>query len=229
MEQFDINDIEYPLDITEQYFRDIAEYSYLVRLPKDLEIDLAERASNGDADARELIILSGLAYVVKVASKYFHTLATHHDEFLDIVSVGHLELVEMIDIALTKQNPFSYLNMRAKFAIRDHCYYSSDIIARPEGMERKKVVSLDVLQSKFDFDPPIPEETALPDVNDVNYEALYEAIGELTERQREVLIRHYGLFGQPEEQLPDINRIAVSGGRNLMALKNLRKKLADLK
>lgn len=221
MERYDIEEIEYPLDITEQYFRDIAQYPS--NLTREQESALIESARKGHTAARELIVLSCIAYVIKVASRYFQTLATHHDEFLDLISVGHLEVVQMLDIALTKQNCFSYLYMRAKFAIRKHSYFYSDLIVRAESSDRKTQVSLDVLQESA-FDLP---QSAISPTEDITNEALFEAINSLTEKQREVMIRHYGLFGQPEEQLPDIDRIDVSSGRHRMALINLRKKLAD--
>jgi DNA-directed RNA polymerase sigma subunit (sigma70/sigma32) len=230
MKQFDDRfDFEDPIDIKACYFREVAEYSHLVNLPPDRERELVEQARNGSTEAREMIILSGLAYVIRVAYGYFKTLATSHDELLDLISIGNGALVEMVDVALGKQYPIPYLCMYAKIAIRRHCYYRSDLIVRPLNFERKTVTSLDILVDES-FDLPLPEERPVEEhVNSVFNEALYEAIASLTELQREVLIRHYGLFGQPEERLVDIHRgDGVAYRRRQKALIALRKKLAGL-
>lgn len=222
-------DIEYPIDIKARYMNDMEKYIPLVNLPKEQEDMLVEQARNGSQDAKETLILSGLAYVIRVAYTYFLTLATHHDDFLDLIAIGNLALVEMIDTALTKQRPLIYLLTCAKFAIHHHCYYCSDLITRARNAERKTVRSLDVLLDS-DVDLPASEESSEEGgTNSVLYGALYEAISELTERQREAVVRHHGLFGQSEEQFTDIHQgLEVAANRYRQALRRLRKKLADL-
>jgi DNA-directed RNA polymerase sigma subunit (sigma70/sigma32) len=222
-------DIEYPIDIKARYMNDTKKYMFLVNLPKELENMLVEQARGGSRDAKETLILSGLAYVVRVAYTYFMTLPTHHDDFLDLIAIGNLALVEMIDTALTKQRPLIYLLTCAKLAIHHHCFYHSDLITRARNAERKTVRSLDVLLSS-NFDLPAPEESSAEGgTNSVLYGALYEAIGELTQRQREAVERHHGLFGQPEEAFTDIHPgLEVAANRYRQALRRLRKKLAGL-
>lgn len=212
------------LDITALYFRDADQYAHLINLPKDQERDLVEHARRGNAEARELIILACLAYVIRVASTYFRTRSIYHDEFLDLVSVGHLELVESLDLALTKQSCFPYLCACARFAIHRYCYEHSDLITRKQGTAQRETMSLQALQSEgFDLSAP---EAVQTDESQVRYGPLYEAIATLNEKQQEVLIRHYGLFGLPEERLADLTAsLKIPHAHHQKAINHLRKRL----
>lgn len=212
------------LDITELYFNDADQYAHLINLPKDQEHDLVERARRGDSSARETIILACLAYVIRVASTYFRTRSVSHDEFLDLVSIGHLELVESLDLALAKQSCFPYLCACAKFAIHRYCYEHSDLITRKQGTELRETISLQALQDEgFDLSAP---EAVQTDESKALYGPLYEAIATLNEKQQEVLIRHYGLFDQPEERLADLRAsLNLPHQHHQKALNHLRKRL----
>ena len=77
-------------DSVKIYLRDIGAYD-LIR-PQD-EPGIAERAKNGDAEARNLLITSNLRLVVSVAKKY----VGRGMQFLDLIQEGNLGLIKAVD------------------------------------------------------------------------------------------------------------------------------------
>jgi RNA polymerase primary sigma factor len=71
---------------TSQYFKELNNYS---RLTAEEEIELAGKIKNGDAEAKEVLILSNLRLVVAVARRY----AGKGIKFADLISEGNLGLI----------------------------------------------------------------------------------------------------------------------------------------
>jgi len=77
-------------DSVTSYLREI---SRLPLLSGTAEMELAERAANGDGEARKELITSNLRLVVSVASKYHHLGVP----LLDLIEEGNLGLIKAVD------------------------------------------------------------------------------------------------------------------------------------
>ena len=126
------------LTSVEQYLSEIASLPVLTR---DEEADLVCRARLGDEQAKEALLHSCLRYVASVTSRYSCYL--EHEEYLDLVSIGNLAIVECLDKALTVDNPVAYLYGVAKLAIRSYCYTHSQLITQVRGRPMVWTDSLD--------------------------------------------------------------------------------------
>jgi RNA polymerase sigma factor (sigma-70 family) len=187
------------------------ELSLLPRLNQEQERELAGRARAGDAQARASVIESCLRYVAFIAARYKRYV--HHDDYLDLVGVGNLAVVENVEKALTMDNPQAYLFVLARLAIVDYCVTRATLIT-------KSRYTLAPDPSISSLDAPICQESdatmldliAAPEAEqkqeqeEQDYTSLYEALNILPERYREVLTRHYGLYGHPAESLYEMSR-----------------------
>lgn len=67
-----------------------------------------------------------------MAHTFYQTLAHGKDDLDDLIAIGNLALVERLDYALTKDEPFPVLYGAAESEIRVHCRYHSELIDLPE-------------------------------------------------------------------------------------------------
>jgi DNA-directed RNA polymerase specialized sigma subunit len=105
--------------------------SEVLRLPRftdSEERDLERRARVGDEQARQQLIESSLQYVARVAWRYL--CYVRQDDYLDLVSVGNLAVVEGIAKALTAAKPGAYLRGVARQAIRRYSLARSSLTSR---------------------------------------------------------------------------------------------------
>src|SRR5260370_24691438 len=174
----------------ELYRREVRVLPVLTRAE---EQELVRRARRGDAEARTALIQSCLNYVGFMAA--WHARDVYHDEYLDLVGIGNVAVVEHVDEALTRENPCAYLRGCAKFAIIYYCFNRASLIPTPwQAKQSISVASLDtpVYANTVQLEPVLFRES--PD-----YAWLYEALKQLPQRYQDVLIKHYGLYNrQPE-------------------------------
>lgn len=117
------SDQEIVLTSVEQYRSEVLR---LPSLTRSEESELVRRARNGNKQAKEALLQSCLRYVASVAYRY--TCYVQHDDYLDLVSVGNLALVECLEKALTVDNPVAYLHRVAKLAVKVYCCKHSGLI-----------------------------------------------------------------------------------------------------
>src|SRR5437667_9539278 len=129
---------EFVLSIVEHY---CIEISHLPILTRSEEQGLVDRARLGDKEAKDALLQSCLRFVASVASRY--TCYLEHEEYLDLVSIGNLALVERFEKALSVENPVAYLYGVAKLAIRSYCYTHSQLMTQMRGRPFVWVDSLD--------------------------------------------------------------------------------------
>ncbi len=218
----------------QQYRCEMSEHR---RLTDAEEQALIKRALQGDEQAKHEIVQSCLWYVARVAQKYVDL---PHDDVLDLVAEGNLALVEHIDRALSKANPFAYLMKVAALEIKHYVWYESHLIRRTD--DRYPAIAVRSLDAPLteksnatliEFLAMQPEEEIEPEPEHKKiYDELYQAIEQLAERQKYVVKRHYGMDGFGPESLGDISRrfssnpSASLGSITLQgALKRLRKHL----
>lgn len=207
------------------------------RLTHSEEQKLVERAQAGDELAKHEIVQACLWYVTHVAQKYADL---PHDDLLDLVGIGNLALVEHIDRALGKPNPFAYLMKIGALEIKHYVGYRSYLIPRNDDrypaihvqsldapLNEKGITRMDLLAKKEDKRELAVVETTIST-------ELQQAIAQLTERQKYVVERAFGLDGYGPETLGDISRrlsanpAATLAGCHLQdALKRLRKALQE--
>jgi RNA polymerase primary sigma factor len=108
------------LTSVEQYRSEIACLPVLSRAE---EAELVRRARLGERQAKDALLQSCLRYVAVVTNRYACYL--QHEEYLDLVSVGNLAMVECLEKALTVDNPVAYLYGVAKLAVKSYAYRHS--------------------------------------------------------------------------------------------------------
>jgi hypothetical protein len=156
-----------------------------------------ERARSGDSQSRESIITCCLPYVLTIAKSY--SLA-HNIEFEELVGVGNLELVEKLDIALTKRNAYSYLKAIIKRSLYFYCLRNSH-----------DWELLDIDQS---LEPIQPIER--------DYTFLYDAVSSLPVHLRCVVEAHYGLGDIPKQSLYELSLVTSANPKGSILYCRLR-------
>lgn len=224
------SDQEIVLSSVEQYRSEVLR---LPRLTRSEESKLVYRARNGDTQAKEALIQSCLGYVACVACRYVCYM--QHDDYLDLVSVGNLAIVECFEKALTVEKPVAYLLGVAKLAVKAYCCKHSGLITHQRGQQFAWVDSLDAPLG--DGQGCLAEMLAAP-TQEIQQEPaecnrLYSAISSLTPKQRYVVLRHFGLDGDAPESIATISRrlsqvnpkVTIARNRYNTAIRSLRRKL----
>jgi RNA polymerase sigma factor (sigma-70 family) len=224
---------------SEEYHRSSHEYEYFVALE--------DRARRGEADAKQEMIKLTLRYISKVAATLFDAYGPYmHDDYMDLVQEGNLVVVETLERALQtarKGGVIAYLCGTAKLRIRTYCMYKSGMINIHgnraevgkhivESLDAKiggtELTYQDVVAAKSEIEEDAGQKTA--PFYQALYQPLREALDTLTEKQRYVVDRHYGLDGGEPETLLAISK-RKGGASNAacrtlhFAKKKLRKKL----
>ncbi len=177
---------------SEEQYRSITKH--LPRFTREQEADLIQRARTGDSAAREELIFSCLNYVGFIAN--WCTRFVYHDDYLDLVGIGNLVIVENLDKALAKDNPCGYLRKIVKCTVITYCLTHASLVTRPVKSEPTYTVSFDtpVYANTLSQEPVVVSEKA-------DYTLLYQALERLPQAYREVLARYYGLYDKPVESL----------------------------
>ena len=225
-----LSDQTVTLTSVEQYRSEVLR---LPRLTRSEEEELVCRARLGDRQAKEELLQSCLRYVASVAYRYVCYL--QHDDYLDLVSVGNVAIVECFEKALTVENPVAYLHGVAKIAVKAYCFKHSGLITHQCGQPFMQVDSLDApignSQGCLANRLTAPEQE--PQREPADFAKLYRAISALTPKQRYVILRYFGLDGDAPEPLAAISRrlsttnpkVTIARNRYNMAIRSLRRKL----
>lgn len=214
------------LSITALY---IIELHQIHPLSDDECIALEERARQGDQQARNMLIEDATRYVAKVASSYAATYLQSSD-YLELVGVGNLALVEHLDQALEQgKNPSAFLRRLARREMWNYCMYHSRLIRLPEHTRYleaapRRITSLEWEVADASTNDPLTEivNRLEPDEQpafNALLGPLHEALETLTDKQREVIDRHYGLDGYGPETIGEINRRLTDNPNNNLASK----------
>jgi hypothetical protein len=211
---------------SEELYR--SEVGCLHRLTKEEEREIVRRAREGDEEARTALMKSCLNYVGSIAA--WHARYAHHDEYLDLVGIGNVAVVERFNASLKRENPGGYLRGCAKDAIIYYCFNRSTLIPTPWfARKRFSITSLDnpVYSNTLKHESVTSQER--PD-----YSWLYQAVEQLPQQFQDVLIKHYGLYNRPVESLYEMSRRMSNSAKGSMAylieyraLKRLRKQLTE--
>ncbi len=224
-----------------------AEVKQLPILSDEEEQAVIRQAREGDASASAELIHSCLRFAFNEAWNLYETRQPRHDDLLAFVQMASLMLVEKLPKALAKENPASYLRATIRRHLSVYCTYYSPLIHLPQ--ERAAdlatmvipavVVSLDALvpplldvlqlpMEIIDIGMPPEERSEVAEreqrLRQQRLALLYETIETLTPRQREMIVRAYGLYDTIAETNAELG---VTGERcKRLAIANLRKKLS---
>ena len=197
------------LDFLRRLFKDFyiftAAYSNNVfpdPLSKEDEEKYVSRAKMGDREARNLLIEHNLRLVAHIVKKYDH----RKDDVDDLISIGTIGLIKGVDSYSYKHG--TRLTTYAAKCIENEIlmYYRSDkkhnkniSINESIGFDKdgNEITFLDILKT------PTPDYASDIQKKD-NIEDMKQYFNVLTEREKEIIIRRYGLNNQEEETQKDI-------------------------
>ena len=219
----------------EQYHSELAQLPRLSTEDQEAQETLARA---GDKSAQERLIFEGMHFVERVANLYTATYL-RPDDYLDLIQVGNLALIEHLDKTLSAGKGIGYLCVIARKSMRYYLLYRSRIIALPmnRALPQKfpTIVSLESLthEARIQVEELLTsliEKSDQPDAFNALYGPLQQAMQELPENQREMITRRHGLDGAPTESLGDISKqLSISNAagsyRYHTGLKKLRASL----
>lgn len=193
------------LDQFLSYVRSIPRYS------DEQEAALVARVRQGDSQARHELVESLLPVVVSYARSYAAQFS--HLALLDIVQMGVETLLRRLDDALHKPCPQASLLESARWDMLKCCQRQNSLITTPLGADSEHrpschpVLSLDMPVREgsemmyADFLPASPDGQCS---EEQDHTALYEALSRLSEDQRVLLARRYGLLGYAPTSRSDL-------------------------
>jgi len=172
------------------------------QLTEEQEQALIERALAGEPVRNELILslqrrIYNLAY--RLASRYLRG-KEQATERMDFVQKANETMLKRFSLALTKENPCSYLMKVARLTMIDCIREIEASQEKSEGQSALLGLDLSDGEDTSSLLDAIPVEVHLESSRktDTAYAVLYQAILTLPEKQRLVMLRHYGLGCAPE-------------------------------
>ena len=171
-------------------------------LSKNEEEELIKKMLNNDKDARNKLIEHNLRLVAHIVKKYDNG----KEDIDDLISIGTVGLIKGIDT-------FSNKNGTRLTTYAARCVENEILMFFRTNKKNSKNISIN---ESVGFDKDGNEisfldilKTPNPDyVNDIvlqdNIKLLYKYINILTTREKEIIIKRYGLFNQEEQTQKEI-------------------------
>ena len=194
------------LNILETYLRDISRYQPITQ---EQEVTLAQRARQGDTEARNQLIQTHLRMVVHIARQYLRPGV----EMLDLIQEGNIGLIKAVDMFDPTQG--HRLTTLAFYWINKH-------IQRFLNHEPEELVSLDMeiydgsetlllsdtIEDKGTIlgDPTIKHIDAVMESQEVQ-QLVHNLLATLSPREQEVLRLLYGLDNYPVLSRREITKV----------------------
>lgn len=171
-------------------------------LPKEQEDELIKKMLDGDKNARNKLIEHNLRLVAHIVKKYDNG----KDDVDDLISIGTIGLIKGIDT-------FSNKNGTKLTTYAARCVENEILMFYRANKKNNKNISIN---ESVGFDKDGNEisfldilKTPNPDyVNDIdlqdNIKLLYKFIDVLTKREKEIIIKRYGLYNTKEQTQKEI-------------------------
>lgn len=165
-------------------------------LSKEKEIELVEKANNGDTEAKSKLIEHNLRLVVFLAKKYENTKV----DLEDLVSIGTIGLIKGINTYKLDKNI-----KLATYASR--CIDNEILMFLRKNKKRRTEISFEDSLSYDSEGNELHLEDILGTEEDIvtkgleeetEKRLLYQEINRLKERDRNIMIMRYGLFNHKE-------------------------------
>ncbi|HET8843992.1 MAG TPA: hypothetical protein VFN35_21180 [Ktedonobacteraceae bacterium] len=203
---FDLSTDTNDLSALTLYCAEIARLPLLSRQEQPIWV---HQARQGDQDARHRLILNCLHWGMIKAFGIYQERRPSHIDVLDLMEEANLAMLEQVGKALEARDPVAYLMAIATQAMCVYCTYHAPLIQRPEWFSRIDLQALNkVLPAPDWLDETLDLEAPALDLEGgeqqehryrVHFRAFYAALWRLPEHHRSLLIRLYGLCGQPTE------------------------------
>lgn len=171
-------------------------------LTKEEEEKLINKMLNNDKDARNKLIEHNLRLVAHIVKKYDNT----KEDIDDLISIGTIGLIKGID-TFSNKNGTRLTTYAARcieneilMFFRTNKKNSKNIsINESIGFDKdgNEISFLDILKTP---NPDYIKDISLKD----NIKLLYKYIDILTKREKEIIIKRYGLFNQKEQTQKEI-------------------------
>ena len=178
-------------------------------LDREEEAVLLERLGTGELEARQILIERNLRLVVYIARRFENT----GINIEDLISIGTIGLIKAVGTYKTDKNI-----KLATYASR--CIENEILMYLRKNVNQKGEVSLDEpLNTDWDGNELLlsdvlgtdSDEVSRPIEEDVDRHLLSEAISRLEEREREIIVLRFGLFGQKEQTQKEVaDRLGIS-------------------
>ena len=171
-------------------------------LPKEQEDELIKKMLDGDKNARNKLVEHNLRLVAHIVKKYDNG----KDDVDDLISIGTIGLIKGIDT-------FSNKNGTKLTTYATRCVENEILMFYRANKKNNKNISIN---ESVGFDKDGNEisfldilKTPNPDyVNDIdlqdNIKLLYKFIDVLTKREKEIIIKRYGLYNTKEQTQKEI-------------------------
>ena len=194
------------MNILETYLQDISKYP---QLSQKEETYLANRARQGDSEAREQLIHAHLRMVVNIARQYLRPGV----ELLDLIQEGNIGLIRAVDMFDPAQG--TRLGTLARFWVEKY-------ILRFLRNEQEDLVSLDMqisdhtetllLSDSIEDKGNMMGDQTIKNIETImEYNELQEHLGtllnQLTPHEQQVLQLLYGLNGNPTMERSEIAKV----------------------
>ncbi len=178
-------------------------------LPREEEAALLQRLQQGELKARQTLIERNLRLVVYIARRFENT----GINIEDLISIGTIGLIK----AINTYKPDKNIKL-ATYASR--CIENEILMYLRKSVNQKGEVSLDEpLNTDWDGNELLlsdilgtdSDAVSRPIEEDVDRTLLTEAISHLEEREREIIILRFGLFGAKEQTQKEVaDRLGIS-------------------
>ena len=178
-------------------------------LSREEEGALLSRLDEGDASARQTLIERNLRLVVYIARRFENT----GINIEDLISIGTIGLIKAINTYRTDKNI-----KLATYASR--CIENEILMYLRKSASQRNEVSLDEpLNTDWDGNELLLSDVLGTDGDtvmrpieaDVDRQLLDQAIGRLSEREREIIILRFGLCGNKEQTQKEVaDRLGIS-------------------
>lgn len=162
---------------------------------------LLQRASAGE-NVRDEVILSLQPCITALAVRTQRRCSSNFQrgnviEVSDLVNSAYVAMLEVYPVAITKEKPLGYLIKVAKVTMLHSLYERTGTVLSLD----MPTESEQTLAERLMYNLHLPEEHA-----DQRFHKLHQAIDDLPEKQRTVILRCFGLGGFPAEPLYQISK-----------------------
>ena len=178
-------------------------------LTREEEAELLRRLDQGETEVRQLLIERNLRLVVYIARRFENT----GINIEDLISIGTIGLIKAISTYRSDKNI-----KLATYASR--CIENEILMHLRKNASQRTEVSLDEpLNTDWDGNELLlsdilgtdSDEVSRPIEEDVDRTLLNDAIARLDEREREIIVRRFGLFGAKEQTQKEVaDRMGIS-------------------
>jgi DNA-directed RNA polymerase specialized sigma24 family protein len=169
---------------------------------------LVKDARAGGEEARHDLLLYLLPRVARMARKVAIARPSHYATCDDLIGEASVAILSEMERALETANTIAYLIAIARTTISHRAARLHHMIDVPHGVEP--------FETSTSIDAPLSEDLTLADMIEdttldvvinpctFNHTALHDAIRALTDRERELIVRRYGLYVNAPEPLTDV-------------------------